>query len=60
MTPKIDIIIPVYNAKKYLAKCICSVQKQTFTDWNLILVDDGSNDGSSEVCDNFAAADVFQ
>ena len=57
MAPKIDIIVPVYNAKKYLAKCIRSIQKQTFTDWRLILVDDGSTDGSSEICDKFAAED---
>ena len=53
MTTKIDIIVPVYNAKKYLAKCIRSIQKQTFTDWRLILVDDGSTDGSAEICDKF-------
>lgn len=57
MTPKIDIIVPIYNAKKYLAKCIRSIQKQTFTDWRLILVDDGSSDGSSEICDKFVAED---
>lgn len=57
MTPKIDIIVPVYNAKKYLAKCIRSIQKQTFTNWRLILVDDGSTDGSTEICDRFAAGD---
>lgn len=57
MTPKIDIIVPVYNKKKYLAKCIRSIQNQTFTDWSLILVDDGSTDGSSEICDRFAAVD---
>ena len=57
MTPKIDIIVPVYNAKKYLAKCIRSIQKQTFPDWRLILVDDGSSDGSSEICDKFVAED---
>lgn len=57
MTPKIDIIIPVYNKKKYLAQCIRSIQKQTFSDWNLILVDDGSTDGSASICDKFAAAD---
>lgn len=57
MTPKIDIIVPVYNAKKYLAKCIRSIQKQTFTAWKLILVDDGSTDGSAEICDRFAAED---
>ena len=55
MTPKVDIIVPVYNARKYLAKCIRSIQKQTFTDWHLILVDDGSTDGSAEICDRFCA-----
>lgn len=55
MTPKVDIIVPVYNAKKYIAKCIRSIQKQTFTDWHLILVDDGSTDGSAEICDRFCA-----
>lgn len=57
MIPKIDIIVPVYNTKKYLAKCIRSIQKQTITDWKLILVDDGSTDGSAEICDRFAAGD---
>lgn len=57
MTPKIDIIVPVYNAKKYLAKCIRSIQKQTFTNWRLILVDDGSTDGCAEICDRFAVGD---
>lgn len=57
MTPKVDIIVPVYNAKKYLAKCIRSIQKQTFSDWRLILVDDGSTDGSGKICDHFAVCD---
>lgn len=57
MTPQIEVIVRVYNAKIYLSKCIRSIQKQTFDNWHLILVDDGSTDGSSEICDNFAAGD---
>lgn len=53
----VSIIIPVYNAKKYVAKCIASIRKQTFQNWNLILVDDGSTDGSGTVCDRFAQKD---
>lgn len=55
--PTLDIIVPVYNAKKLLPKCVRSIQRQTFSDWNLILVDDGSTDGSGEICDRLAAGD---
>ena len=47
--PKISIIVPVYNVEKYLEKCVRSILAQTFTDFELILVDDGSPD-SSEQC----------
>lgn len=50
----ISIIIPVYNSEKYLHKCVNSVQHQTFRDWELILVDDGSSDSSGKICDMFA------
>lgn len=53
----IDIIIPVYNVKTYLETCVRSVLKQNFTDWNAILVDDGSSDGSGDLCDTLAAED---
>ena len=45
----ISIIIPVYNVAQYLDECIASVVKQTYTDWECILVDDGSTDDSGEI-----------
>lgn len=53
----ISVIVPVYNTKKYLERCINSLLKQTYPDMEIILVDDGSTDGSGEVCDRFAAED---
>ena len=55
--PSISVIVPVYQAKTYLEKCVESVLNQTFADWELILVDDGCTDGSSELCDKCAAKD---
>ena len=49
--PKISIIVPVYNVEKYLEKCVRSILAQTFTDFELILVDDGSPDSSGAMCD---------
>lgn len=53
----VNIIVPVYNAKEYLAKCIRSLQNQTIKDIEIFLIDDGSTDGSSEICDEFAKKD---
>src|SRR5271154_2282442 len=47
--PKVDVIIPAYNAAKYLAAAIESVIAQTFEDWRILLVDDGSTDNTAEV-----------
>ena len=50
-----SIIVPVYNSTNSLEHCIHSIQRQTYTDFELILVDDGSSDGSAELCDKLAA-----
>lgn len=57
MNPKISVIVPVYKAEKYLHKCVDSVLAQTFTDFELLLVDDGSPDHSGDICDEYAAKD---
>lgn len=54
---RFSIIVPVYNAGEYFDKCIESVLSQRFTDWELIIVDDGSDDGSGERADEYACAD---
>lgn len=53
--PLISIIIPVYNGGKYLRPCIDSIVGQTWKNWELLLIDDGSSDGSERVCDEYAA-----
>lgn len=50
---KLSIIIPIYNAAKTLNRCIESILKQSFTDYELILIDDGSNDESAAMCDAY-------
>lgn len=56
--PKISIIVPVYKVEKYLRKCIDSILSQTFEDFELILVDDGSPDKCGEICDEYARKDA--
>ena len=53
----ISVITPVYNSKPYLKQAIESVLYQTYSDWELILVNDGSTDGSGEMCDDYAKKD---
>ncbi len=54
---KLSIVVPVYNTEKYLNQCIDSILGQSFTDFALIIVDDGSTDRSGSICDEYAKAD---
>lgn len=55
--PSISVIVPVYQAESYLEKCVESVLRQTFSDWELLLIDDGCTDRSPALCDACAARD---
>ena len=57
MNPTVSIIVPVYNAEACLRRCVESVLNQEFTDFELILANDGSRDGSGALCDEFAGVD---
>lgn len=57
MFPEVSIIVPVHNAQVALPRCINSIIHQEYTDFELLLIDDGSTDGSGAVCDEFAAQD---
>ena len=56
--PIISVIVPVYNAEKYLRRCVDSILAQTFTDFELLLINDGSKDNSGAICDEYAATDA--
>lgn len=58
INPIISVIVPAYNAEKYLRRCIDSILAQTFTDFELLLIDDGSTDKSGEICDEYADKDA--
>ena len=55
--PQISVIVPVYNVERYLCKCLDSILTQTITEWECILVDDGSTDKSGSICDEYAKKD---
>lgn len=56
--PLISIIVPVYNTEKYLHRCVDSILAQTYTDFELLLIDDGSSDNSGHICDEYALKDI--
>lgn len=57
MNPFISIIVPVYNAEKTLNRCIDSIINQTYINWELLLINDGSNDNSGNICDEYVTKD---
>ena len=56
-TPVVSIIVPVYNTENFLHRCIDSILAQTYTDFELLLIDDGSKDASGRICDEYVAKD---
>ena len=58
MKPMVSIIVPVYNTEQYLRRCIDSIVNQEYTDFELLLIDDGSKDSSGVICDEYAAKDA--
>ena len=56
--PRISVIVPAYNVEAYIARCLQSLQAQTFGDWEAVVVDDGSSDRTPEILDGFAAQDA--
>ena len=57
MSPIVTVIVPIYNAEKYLCDCVDSILIQTFSDFELLLIDDGSTDTSGQICDEYAKKD---
>lgn len=58
MLPDVSIIVPIYNGERYLQECIESILNQTFTNFELILVDDGSTDTTQKVCKRYQSLDA--
>ena len=55
--PLVSIVVPIYNSASYLPRCLDSILKQTYTNWECILINDGSTDNSSEIAQNYVARD---
>lgn len=58
MNPTVSIIVPVYNAEKFLSRCVDSILNQEYSDFELLLINDGSKDNSGQICDAYAAQDT--
>ena len=54
VTPKVSIIVPIFNTSKYLPRCLTSLEKQTYQNLEILLIDDGSTDESGKIADDFA------
>ena len=52
--PLVSVIVPVYKTEKFIHRCIDSVLNQTYSNWEMILVDDGSPDACGQICDSYA------
>ena len=57
MSKTVTVVIPIYNVEKYLARCVDSIVNQTYKNLEIILVDDGSPDRCSQMCDDYAEKD---
>ena len=55
--PLVSVIVPVYKTEKFIHRCIDSVLNQTYSNWEMILVDDGSPDACGQICDSYAEKD---
>ena len=53
MKQRVSVIVPVYNVEKYLARCVDSILAQDFSDYEILLIDDGSTDSSGKICDKY-------
>ena len=57
MEEMVYIVVPIFNTEKYLEQCLKSIHKQTYQNWKCLLVNDGSTDGCSQICETFANGD---
>ncbi|WP_369824219.1 glycosyltransferase family 2 protein, partial [Kitasatospora sp. Root187] len=58
MSPRLSVVVPIYNVERYLQECLDSIAAQTFEDFECVLVDDGSTDGSAAIAEAYAAKDT--
>lgn len=57
MRPMVSIVVPIYNAENYLRRCVDSILNQEYTDFELLLVNDGSTDASGDICEEYGDQD---
>ena len=55
--PEVSVIVPVYNGENYIERCVESILNQTYENFELLLIDDGSTDKSPEICDKYSQMD---